>query len=82
MINLANIGLLAYLITEIFVHIHLGGGNTTLKETHNQKFLNFDTILNQFLVQFYPGIESKEKKLPPLQGPKELKMKMSNFELK
>ena len=36
---------------------------TTPEKTHNQKFLNFETILNRFLVQFYPG---SKKKLPPL----------------
>ena len=28
---------------------------TTPEKTHNQKFLTFGTILNRFLVQFYPG---------------------------
>ena len=32
---------------------------TTAETTHNQKFLNFETILNRFLVQFYPGFEKK-----------------------
>ena len=39
---------------------------TTPEKTHNQKFLTFETILNRFLVQFYPGFKKKEKKLPPL----------------
>ena len=40
---------------------------TTPEKTHNQKFLTFETILNRFLVQFYPGFQKKKKKkLPPL----------------
>ena len=39
---------------------------TTPEKTHNQKFLTFETILNRFLVQFYPGLKKKKKKLPPL----------------
>ena len=41
---------------------------TTPEKTHNQKFLTFETILNRFLVQFYPGLKNKKKrkKLPPL----------------
>ena len=35
---------------------------TTPEKTHNQKFLTFETILNRFLVQFYPGSRKKKKK--------------------
>ena len=35
---------------------------TTPEKTHNQKFLTFETILNRFLVQFYPGLKKKKKK--------------------
>ena len=35
---------------------------TIPEKTHNQKFLNFETILNRFLVQFYPGSKKKKKK--------------------
>ena len=35
---------------------------TTPEKTHNQKFLTFETILNRFLVQFYPGFKKKKKK--------------------
>ena len=31
---------------------------TTPEKTHNQKFLNFETILNRFLVLFYLGFGS------------------------
>ena len=35
---------------------------TTPEKTHIQKFLTFETILNRFLVQFYPGFKEKRKK--------------------
>ena len=36
---------------------------TTPEKTHNQTFLTLKTILNRFLVQFYPWLK---KQLPPL----------------
>ena len=40
---------------------------TTPAKTHNQTFLTFETILNRFLVQFYPGFSPNLKTLskPP-----------------
>ena len=54
----------------ITVNTHIRVVATTPEKTHNQKFLTFETILNRFLVQFYPGSKKKKKKkkkkLPPL----------------
>ena len=59
---------------------------TTPEKTHNQKFLNFETILNRFLVQFYPGSKKKKKKkkkvATPIYYPVEVwYTKIFNFEL-
>ena len=57
--------------TKISYFIFIRVVATTPEKTHNQKFLTFETILNRFLVQFYPGFKKKKKKkkkkkLPPL----------------